>query len=261
MTEQSVLLQAGKTQSSGQLHLYRKQNEESCLLFLFEQKGNLRVFGRSYTAEPYTCLILPFEELQMHVQHSMPVQWVQLRISASTLLAEGLKTGEVRALSQPVTFAEIWKLLLSSEGGYSKLDQELQSHAAGLLLCLLKQETAVSAEQVIRIPHYNKLAALRYEIYQDPAHNWNIQDICDDLCISRPYFHKIYAAAFGVSCTQDVIDSRIARSKELLEQTEDAISEISQTCGFESDAYFLRQFKRRTGMTPTAYRRLCRKRK
>ena len=76
--------------------------------------------------------------------------------------------------------------------------------------------------------------------------------------ISRPYFHKIYLAAFGTTCTQDVIQSRIACSKRLLETTEDPIAVVSQQSGFETDVYFMRQFKRHVGMTPTAYRRIYR---
>lgn len=258
MAQQAVLLQTGRKDGSGLLHLYRKQGEQSCLLFLFEHRGSVRVHGRSYAVTPYTFLLLPFEEMQLHVQHSMPLQWAHLLIPADTLQAEGMRFGEVCSLAQPLTIMEIWRVLLSSAGRTSQLELQTQSHAAGLLFCLLKRDAAVSAEKAMQIPHYNKLAALRRDIYLNPAQDWNIQDICEDLSLSRPYFHKIYMSAFGISCTQDVIESRIACSKELLEQTDDAISEISQKCGFESDVYFMRQFKQRTGMTPTAYRRLCR---
>lgn len=70
--------------------------------------------------------------------------------------------------------------------------------------------------------------------------------------------HKIYLSAFGTTCTQDVIASRIACSKRLLETTDEAITTISQLSGFETDVYFMRQFKRHVGMTPTAYRRINR---
>jgi len=103
-----------------------------------------------------------------------------------------------------------------------------------------------------------QLAALRAEIYQHPEEDWSIQEICERLCISRPYFHRIYQAAFDVTCTQDVIDSRILRAKQLLETTEEPIADISALCGFETDVYFMRQFKRHVGMTPTVYRRMCR---
>jgi AraC-like DNA-binding protein len=128
-----------------------------------------------------------------------------------------------------------------------------------LLLCLLFEGTDGAATKAVEVPHYNKLTQLRHDIYQYPAESWFIQDICDNLGISRPYFHKLYVAAFGTTCTQDVIASRISYSKELLEETEESISFISQQCGFESDVYFMRKFKQHVGMTPTAYRRIYKK--
>ena len=48
---------------------------------------------------------------------------------------------------------------------------------------------------------------------------------------------------------------RIEQAKALLRATGDSVLEISLACGFDSPSYFNRQFKRRTGQTPSAYRR------
>lgn len=257
MQSKPLLLQSGVRETSGQMQLYRKQGEESILLFLSEHRGTLRIQGRYYSLPPMTFFWIPFPDMHVSIQHSMPLQWAHILLTdqiRELLYANSTAVSQTFSPVQPISIIAVWNILLSADSA----DAEIQQHAAALLFCMLKREAAASAEQAMQIPHYDKLSALRKDIYQNPAQDWNIQDICEDLCISRPYFHKIYAAAFDTSCTQDVIESRINYAKTILEQTEDAVSEIAQKCGFESDVYFMRQFKRRTGMTPTAYRRLCR---
>ncbi len=258
LTESSIPISCGRIQGAGQIRLNRSDPEIRCLLMLFDTKGTLRANGRSYHIPAYAYLFLPFEESFFPVQCTMPLQWIQLSVRPEALRTAGFRIGEVRTLAQPLAITEICGLLLSCQETQTELNIRTQHCAAELLLCLLQRDAAVSADKAAQIPHYDRLSALRREIYRNPARSWSIDEICEDLCISRPYFHKIYLSAFGISCTQDVIESRIACAKELLERTEDAVAEISQRCGFESDVYFMRQFKRRTGMTPTAYRRICR---
>ncbi len=256
--EQASLVQYGETESSGQMRLFRDTPKEEFILFFTQKRGMLNVNGRSYSLPAYSFLLLAYEESHFAAQHSMPLQWLHLYLAEETLRSIGIKTGKTYAVAQPIAVKEVWKILVSCESGNDSLRQMTQANAIALLLCLLRKETAVGAEKAVQVPHYDKLEALRREIYQNPAKDWYIQDICEQLCISRPYFHKIYLAAFGTTCTQDVIESRIAYAKEILAQTDDAVFDVSQKCGFETDVYFMRQFKRHTGMTPTAYRRICR---
>jgi len=258
LTEQPILIQHGQQTTSGQLRLYRDLKTEELLLFFVQKQGIVNVNGKTYTLPPYSFLLLPFEDHHFIAQHSVPLQWLHLRVPLEMLRNIGLKIGKPHAIAQPLAVKEVWRILVSCEVSSEPLRRMTQANAIALLLCLLRKETSVGAEKAMQVPHYDKLEALRREIYLNPARDWYIQDICDQLCISRPYFHKIYLAAFGTTCTQDVIESRIAYAKEMLANTDDAVFDISQKCGFETDVYFMRQFKRHTGMTPTAYRRICR---
>ncbi|MGQ9491544.1 MAG: helix-turn-helix domain-containing protein [Anaerolineae bacterium] len=49
---------------------------------------------------------------------------------------------------------------------------------------------------------------------------------------------------------------RIQQAKQLLTNTHKTITEIALEVGFSSSSYFSRIFRRKTGMTPEAYRRL-----
>jgi AraC family transcriptional regulator of arabinose operon len=55
---------------------------------------------------------------------------------------------------------------------------------------------------------------------------------------------------------QEVIMARIERAKFYLTTTDMSIKALSDFCGYESDLHFIRQFKKKEGLTPTEYRQL-----
>ena len=125
-----------------------------------------------------------------------------------------------------------------------------------ILICVADQnDYGKSVKEEINVPKYPQLKALRDDIYDDPMRSWSIDEMCAELGVSRTYFHRIYLAAFGVTCRQDVIESRLAYAEELLSETDLSVSAIAEQCGYESDSYFMRQFKQHRGYTPTDYRR------
>lgn len=58
----------------------------------------------------------------------------------------------------------------------------------------------------------------------------------------------------GKTLHQLLIEYRISKAKSLLSDTELNISEISWKTGFSSESYFIKTFRKETGMTPRKYR-------
>lgn len=106
-----------------------------------------------------------------------------------------------------------------------------------------------------RPPKYSQLKQLREAIYSDPVRERTVEDVCGWLNVSRSYFHRLYTNTFGVTFRQDVIESRLAYAAKLLRTTDMSVSAAAEECGYESDAYFMRQFRQHYGCTPTEYRR------
>ena len=87
-----------------------------------------------------------------------------------------------------------------------------------------------------------------------PYKKWSIADIAAQCFMSKTYFQHIYKKTFGVTCISDVINSRIEHAIYYLTNTEMTVKSISDSCGYENEVHFLRQFKAVTGKTPTEYR-------
>ncbi len=259
-SERAILLECGRCNQVGKLHLSQISSVYEVVLLIFDTHCTLRINGVQYHVEPFTFMLHPFEkgEFLMQMQNAAKISWLHLRFNDDfhhRIQQRGLSLKIQHHVLNPLSVIEVYKILLSNYESQKDIDREITSNSLELLLCLLVQNIHFT-ERLLHVPHYEKLSQLRREIYLRPEDSWYIQDICDQLCISRPYFHKIYQMAFGISCTQDVIESRITKAKNMLQNSSAPVSEIAQESGFESDVYFMRQFKRHTGMTPTAYRRI-----
>lgn len=106
------------------------------------------------------------------------------------------------------------------------------------------------------VPHLAELKLLRETIYESPMNQWSASECAANMGISRAYFHRIYFAAFGVTFVHDTIESRLMYAAELLKTTDLSVNAIAEKCGYDNDSYFMRQFKKHRGCTPTEFRSL-----
>lgn len=123
-----------------------------------------------------------------------------------------------------------------------------------LLLRLLLAKLGGAGDGSQSNPHSAALRSLRAEIYRAPADCRSISEISARLALSPSYFQGLYKKEFGVSCYEDVLAARLERAKYYLSDTSLSVGRIAELCGFENDTHFMRQFRRRTGMTATQYR-------
>ncbi|MGI9326022.1 MAG: GlxA family transcriptional regulator [Pseudomonadales bacterium] len=65
-----------------------------------------------------------------------------------------------------------------------------------------------------------------------------------------------FKQACGCTLIERVQDLRVEEAKRLLEKERHSIDDISASVGYEDAAFFRRLFKRKTGVTPSAYRRM-----
>lgn len=119
--------------------------------------------------------------------------------------------------------------------------------------CDRKQERV---RQLSALPHYMELLLLRKAIYATPERRWNIDEMCNEVYLSRTYFQTIYHKFFGVSCKQDVTDSKMLCAKRLLRTTNASVAEIAEQCAYDNVTSFLRRFKQCTGFSPEQFRRM-----
>ena len=75
------------------------------------------------------------------------------------------------------------------------------------------------------------------------------------LGIPRIRLDRLFAAKLGRSPGAEIARRRIALAKKLLEKTDQPLDAIAASCGHCHASFFIRTFKKATGITPAAYRR------
>jgi len=72
--------------------------------------------------------------------------------------------------------------------------------------------------------------------------------------MSKTLFYRSFKAFFGVTPIEFVVKERVQRAKQLLTDPDITITEVCYQSGFNNVNYFIRQFKRLEGITPSNYR-------
>ena len=102
----------------------------------------------------------------------------------------------------------------------------------------------------------SRFTQLRTRIFTMPNTITNIEDMAEELGMSRSGFQHLYKKMFGVSVMTDVINGRLERAKRLLCATNLTVKEIAESCGYKCEYNFMRQFKSKYGKTPSEYRKI-----
>jgi AraC family transcriptional regulator len=99
------------------------------------------------------------------------------------------------------------------------------------------------------LPQQKLKQAIDY-IQEHLAQQIFLNELANDLGISRYYFCRLFKQSTGLSPHQYVIQQRVERAKQLLVQGKMSIANIAQACGFTHQSHLNRHFKRLTGVTP-----------
>ncbi|WP_017314916.1 helix-turn-helix domain-containing protein [Mastigocladopsis repens] len=147
------------------------------------------------------------------------------------------------------------KAELESDGMGSRV--YIESLATTLCLHLLKHYSVSSTKIAIHSEGLSSLKlrqAIEY-INQNLEKDLGLAEISTALGVSMYHFSRLFKQSTGYSPHQYVMNCRIERAKRLLAKTEEAIDEICQQVGFQSQSHFTNVFRKLIGTTPKAYRK------
>ncbi|AVQ38003.1 transcriptional regulator [Clostridium botulinum] len=100
--------------------------------------------------------------------------------------------------------------------------------------------------------------AIEY-IYNHKSENITAKKMAEVCHVSPSYFSRLFAKETRKSFSSFVSNLKIDWAKNLLEETDMHVNEISDELGFNETGYFIKIFKKYEGVTPFVYRKYCKK--
>ena len=100
--------------------------------------------------------------------------------------------------------------------------------------------------------HHNAIESAITYMKDNYNHEISIDSLAMQMQLSVSYFRKVFRDHTGMSPGELLAEIRITRAKELL-LARKSIKEAARDTGFSDHLYFMRFFKRRTGLTATQF--------
>ncbi|MBR4320316.1 MAG: helix-turn-helix domain-containing protein [Oscillospiraceae bacterium] len=103
---------------------------------------------------------------------------------------------------------------------------------------------------------YSKQIVKSIEYISEHLHNRiMLSDMAEYLDISEAYLSRLFKEETGVSFSDYVNQQKVEAAASLLRYSDYTDSEISSLFCFSSQSYFIKVFRKHTGMTPKAYKK------
>ncbi len=103
--------------------------------------------------------------------------------------------------------------------------------------------------------HAGEIQRVLFYLQEHYAEPIRVGDLPALTYLSHTPFFEAFRRETGKSPSEYLCDLRLAHAKELLLDADRSIGEISEACGFHSQAYFHDVFRRHIGTSPSAWRR------
>lgn len=238
--------------------LLREKGTEDYVFIHFISAADIVIDGRAIHAEPHSCIIYPpysyheFYTEDKELNHD----WIHfLPPDDSSLDRFGLS---VNTLYSPKDTGFITPMISTMELEFLNRPMLWELHTDGLMICLfslLGREVILKDSKLsIYREDKEKFDSLRLELRNNPSAKWCVEDMAASLSLSRSRFSVLYRLFYDISPIDDLIDSRIERAKYLLSISNMSVNAVSEELGYGAMEHFIRQFKAKVGMSPTAYR-------
>lgn len=125
-----------------------------------------------------------------------------------------------------------------------------------LFIYLTRQTNFSTTMAPIRKTSSRLCATVRRYIDEHFKENLTLDMLAQITHVSKYYMVHAFTEEYGTSPINYMVSKRIEEAKHLLKNDDYTLALISRMLGFSSPSYFSQTFKKATGMTPNAYRKM-----
>lgn len=228
------------------------------LLLIFKTEARVRLQEREIIVPSDSALLYtngyPQRYRACGKEYSNHFIHMDCRGEEAFLSRAGFPPNEVLLLKEVTEAEELMRLISREEMSGSPFKEQYMDMLIRMLLLKIGDSFRMRESMPATGVHCAALNALRAKVYSNAGRFGSIAELAREVSLSPSRFQKLYREQFGVSSYEDLLTAKVKAAQYYLKNSALTIKEIAAVCGYENDVCFMRLFKKRTGMTPGAYR-------
>lgn len=159
---------------------------------------------------------------------------------------QGLESGADLFLTKPFSFSILYRSIKNLLYNREKLRKH---YIKNLYKSKLLEKTGLFEQ--------NFIDTMNKHIYENiDDSSFTVEQLASKLNISRVQLYRKIKSILNISISDYILNIRLEKSKELLQESKLSISDIAYSVGFSSASYFSSSFKHKFGKTPKAFRKV-----
>ena len=231
------------------------------LYYLRQGRFSIQVDGVAYTGRPGQLFLLPCNSTQTYSADREPAAekyWIHCSFPCGDKDLLELVSLPLFVEAEDADYVEWLFAQILETGNAMNLEGLLRQKS--LLLTLLAYYIEKAGVAMPVCSRDERFFAVMTYIEEHLADNISVESLAGVAHFHPHYFIRYFRRLTGRSPGDYIADTRIARARRLLQEDERPIQEIACMTGFKSAGYFSRQFKARTGYSPSQSRATARRR-
>lgn len=238
----------------GNFEICRPDGSGDDLLVIFKTSAVLIQNGEEITVSPDSLILYSKGTMQhyktlcgSYVNHFVHFD------TDDTELMNGIKTDTLINSADIPAIEELLTILCRENVAGSTNRKQYENMLMQMILMKISESSINPDSDKSRI---SALEMLRTDIYSNAGSYSNIYQLAEKMNLSPSYLQAIYKRKFGISCYEDILSAKIKTGQYYLSTTDMTVKEISDLCGYGNEICFMKIFKKRTGITPSEYRKI-----
>ena len=113
----------------------------------------------------------------------------------------------------------------------------------------------IELSPVIQVSSNSIVKTIYQYINDNKGEQITLSNMAEKTHVSEGYLSRLFKEETGQNFTKFILGLKMGWAKELLEETNISVMEITHELGYNDSGYFIKRFKKREGMTPLSYRK------
>lgn len=227
------------------------------LHYIVKGKGKFICDGKEYELRKGNAFLITGEK-GGYYEADKEDPWYYIWINFSGNMADNFlksvslsRENPIYSTSNPEIIEKYFKELLKTE-------KENNFLLSGAMFTLMGEMIKYSNKKVELIKKSTKeyVNSCKNYISVNSYKRISVDMLCDFIGLEHSYLYRLFMSEEGISPCSYIIEYKLNRAKQLLKETSLTVGEVASSVGYEDSLAFSKLFTKRTGMSPSEYRKV-----